>query len=230
MDASDPVRVFIGADSRQPVALSVLQDSINWRSSRPVALQLLKLDTLPISRRGLTEFTFSRFLVPWLCKFQGSAIFMDADILVTGDIAELIAAAEPDLHDVQVMKDQPRFEWPSVMLFNNERCKALTPEYVGDPAHSLFDFKWAESVGSFPKEWNHCVGYSEPCEASLHHFTQGIPVWDETKGNFPEDALWQRQFYHANSTMSWQNMMGNSVHASHTLKRQALREMEKKKC
>lgn len=225
MDARDPVRIFVGADERQPVALSVLQDSINWRSSRPVSIQLLKLDTLPIRRRGLTSFTYSRFLVPWLCRYEGSAVFMDADILVTGDIAELLACARPDAYDLQVMKDQPRFEWPSVMLFNNARCKKLTPEFIDNTGNNLFDFAWADKVGSFPSHWNRCVGYSEEKgEASLYHYTQGIPVWPETKGNYPEDKLWLSQFKHANSTVPWSALMGPSVHAGPTLKRMQLRE------
>lgn len=224
MDAREPVRVFIGADERQPVALSVLQDSINWNSSRPVAIQLLKLDTLPIIRRGLTSFTFSRFLVPWLSGFTGKSIFMDADVLVTGDIAELETFVDGG-HDVHVMKDQPRFEWPSVMLFDNERCTTLTPEYIDDTANSLFDFKWAKSVGSFPPNWNRCVGYAtDHKSASLYHFTQGIPVWPETRGNFREDDLWLKQFRHANSTCPWAELMAKSVHANSTLKRRQLRE------
>jgi hypothetical protein len=222
-DARDPVRVFIGADERQPVALSVLQDSINWRSSRPVSLQLLKLDTLPIKRRGLTTFTFSRFLVPWLCDFRGSAIFMDADILVTGDIADLAACADLD-YDVQVMQGQPKFEWASLMLFNCARCRPLTPEFIEDTANNLFDFKWAKSVGTLPKHWNRCVGYTAGDEpAALYHYTQGLPVWEETRGNFPEDALWLKQFKHANSTVPWKELMGNSVHAPHTIQRMKAR-------
>lgn len=226
MDARDPVRIFVGADERQPVALSVLQDSINWRSSRPVSIQLLKLDTLPIKRRGLTTFTFSRFLVPWLCDFRGSAIFMDADILVTGDVADLIACAEVDKWDVQVMQEQPRFEWPSVMLFNNARCRPLTPAFVDNPENQLFDLSWAKSVGPLPPKWNRCVGYTEgDDQAYLYHYTQGLPVWPETRGNYAEDDLWLKQFKHANSTVAWKDLMANSVHAPHTLKRQALRRL-----
>ena len=226
MDAPDPVRVFIGADERQPIALSVLQDSINWRSSRPVSLQLLKLDTLPIIRRGLTSFTYSRFLVPWLCRFEGSSIFMDADVLVTGDIADLLACAEPDKYALQVMQEQPRFEWPSVMLFNNARCKTLTPEFIDSTRNNLFDFAWASSVGAFPKEWNHCVGYTGRDDAAkLHHFTQGIPVWPETRGNHREDELWLKQFKHANSTAPWADLMARSVHAEATIKKARIRAL-----
>lgn len=223
--AWNPIRIFIGADERQPVALTTLHDSIVWRSSRTVAVTVLRTSQLPVKRRGLTDFTFTRFLVPWLCNYQGIGVFMDADILVTGDIAELVECSSI-FDDVQVMQDQPRFEWPSVMLFNNTRCKALTPEFIENPANNLFDLKWARSIGKLPKEWNACVGYTDVPGAKLYHFTQGVPVWPETKGNFDEDALWLRQHRHANATVPWKDLMGNSVHAEQTLKRQALRTLD----
>lgn len=66
------IRVFIGYDPRQPLAYNVMQHSIARHSSVPVAITPLILDQLPITRRGLTEFTYSRFLVPALCDFKGS--------------------------------------------------------------------------------------------------------------------------------------------------------------
>lgn len=227
-DARDPIRVFVGVDPRQPVGFSVLQHSIHARASRPVSVQPLILRHLPIKRRGLTEFTFSRFLVPWLCDFRGPAIFMDADILVTGDIAELIDCAESIAYDVQVMQEQPRFEWPSVMLFNCARCRILTPEYVDDASNDLYSLNWARKVGTFPAEWNRCVPYGEQAgPAKLYHFTQGLPVWPETRGNYAEDELWLDEHRRANGTVSWAELMGNSVHAAHTLKRYRMRQGSK---
>src|SRR5512135_816786 len=114
----DAIKVFIGFEPRQPLAYNVLQSSLHRNSASRVIVEPLMLHKLPISRRGLTEFTFSRFLVPWLCGYEGVAIFMDADIVVRGDIAELAAQADPQCA-VQVMQEQQRFEWASVMLFNN---------------------------------------------------------------------------------------------------------------
>ena len=74
------LRVFIGYDDRQPVAYNVLQFSIATRSSRPVTITPLIINQLPIKRTGLTPFTFSRFLVPWLCDYQGTALFLDIDM------------------------------------------------------------------------------------------------------------------------------------------------------
>ena len=83
------LKVFVGFDERQRVSFTTLATSIFETASRPVSITPLVLHTLPISRRGLTPFTFSRFLVPWLCNFEGAAVFMDADMLLASDITEL---------------------------------------------------------------------------------------------------------------------------------------------
>lgn len=202
------LRICIGFDPRQPIAFNVLADSILRHASVPVAITPLSLKTLPIKRRGLTQFTYSRFLVPYLCGFEGQALFLDADMVVTGDIAELFAGADGSA--VQVNKDQAKFEWASAMLFDCAQCHVLTPEYVERAL--LFDLAWADSVGSFPAEWNKAVGYAPSgLDAKLYHFTKGIPVWRETRGNV-EDVVFHEAFKHMVSTCSHADLMGNSVH------------------
>lgn len=205
------LRVFIGYDTRQPLAYNVLQHSIISRSSVSVSITPLVLSQLPMQRRGLTEFTYSRFLVPHLCNYVGTALFLDADMVVTGDIAELFSQADVGAYDVQVMQNQKRFEWPSAMLFNCMRCLKLTPEYIEDTANQLLDLKWAKAVGTFSDEWNHCVGYASPGAAKLYHYTQGIPCWPETKG--VEGGPWMAAFKRMIHTVSWKELMGGSVHA-----------------
>lgn len=213
------MRVFIGIDPRQPVAWVVLANSIARHSSIPVEITPLVLKQLPISRRGLTEFTYSRFLVPHLCNFMGRALFLDADMVVTGDIAELAKNLDDCASSVRVVQDQARFEWPSAMLFNNYNCQMLTPDYVQNSANSLFDLAWADhGVGHLPKEWNHCVSYDNPSlEAKLFHYTAGIPIWPETTGQngHIEDKIWLKEAKIAVSSCSYQELMGGSVHAQH---------------
>lgn len=211
------IPVFIGYEPRQPLAYTVCQSSIIRGASKPVAITPLTLKTLPITRRGLTEFTFSRFLVPHLCGYAGRAIFMDADVVVLGDVAELIEAADPEAA-VSVVQNERRFEWPSVMVFNNELCRALTPELVekGSP----FDFGWAGKVGALPKEWNHLVGYDAPQEPKLIHYTQGIPCWPETEG-CELAKQWHKEHSYANSTVAYKDLMGGSVHDKHVKARLA---------
>lgn len=207
------LRVFIGYDPRQPLAYNILQHSIVANASRAVSIMPLVLSTLPVKRRGLTEFTFSRFLVPYLCNYAGTALFLDADMVVTGDIAELFST-DMSHHQVLVNKEQADFEWASAMLFDCAACMMLTPEYVADTKNALFDFKWVEhcAVGSFAPEWNHAVGYAQPRSGvKLYHFTKGIPIWRETKGNV-EDAVFHEAYKAMLHSVSHAELMGNSVH------------------
>ena len=216
------IRVFIGYDERQPLAYNVMQHSVVRHASLPIAVTPLILKQIPLRRRGLTSFTYSRFLVPYLMGFKGWALFVDPDMVVRGDIVELFRAADPQ-SDVMVNTQQPEFEWASAMLFNCEKCTHLTPAFIENPEHPLFDLKWATSVKPFPAEWNHCVNYTQPTNAKLYHYTEGIPCWPETMGA-QEDVYWEKEHKVMNSTVQWRELMGNSVHAERTLKR--LRERQ----
>ena len=214
---NDTCRIFIGYDPRQPVAYNVLQHSIARHSSVPVQITPLILRQLPIKRRGLTEFTYSRFLVPYLSGYVGKSVFMDADMVVTGDIKDLFDMINPACA-VSVMQQQARFEWASVMAFSNSCCKSLTPAFIDDEKNPMFDFAWAPSIGDLPAEWNHCVGYQEPKDAKLYHFTQGLPCFPETSG-LPEDEVWGDEQNAMLSTVDWKSLMGSSVHAKPVLQR-----------
>jgi hypothetical protein len=211
LDMNETLQVFIGVDQRQPIALTAAAHSVVWKSSKPVAIRPLILSQLPIKRRGLTEFTFSRFLVPWLCGFKGKALFIDADMIVTGDIAELFEMG--GMNAVSVMQDQEPFERPSMMLFNCGACLRLTPEFIDDQKNQLFDFAWAPYIGNLPKSWNQIVGYGpfDPRVSKLLHFTRGIPVWDETTDTGYDD-LWLKELADANSTCDYKDLMGHSIH------------------
>lgn len=212
---------MIGYDPRQPVAYNVAQHSVIRNASKPVCITPLVLNQLPITRRGLTEFTFSRFLVPWLCDFKGKAMFMDPDMIVLGDVCAMMDARDPMAGVVHVVKDQPEFEWPSMMVFSNARCRNLTPEYVENPENPLFGFDWADKVGEIPAEWNFCVGYQgEECNTfgpvnpkKLYHFTEGLPIWPQTRNHPDHSPIWEKEFNDANSSVSYAELMGNSVHA-----------------
>lgn len=172
---------------------------------------------LPITRQGATEFTYSRFLVPWLCDFQGFSMFMDEDMVVIGDVHELDVLVGDSA--VYVVKDQPRFEWPSMMVFNNAKCRNLTPEFVQDTKNVLFDFAWAESVGELPAEWNQCCGISKPTtDAKLYHYTQGIPYWPETRGLI-EDKFWFEEYDAMLTSVDWIELHRNTRHFGAVMER-----------
>ncbi len=200
------IRVFIGYDEREAIAFSVLAHSIHRRASAPVSVTPLMLSelsgVLTRERHPLqsTDFSFSRFLTPFLSEYAGWSVFMDCDMLMRDDIARLYALRD-ERYAVMVVKhdhvpkeavkflDQPQSayqkkNWSSVMLFNNARCRALTPDYVNRASGlDLHQFKWLENddlIGQIPASWNHLVGYNARSDAAaLVHYTLGGPYFDE---------------------------------------------------
>ena len=206
------LRIFIGVDVRHILQYTVLHTSIMARTGSPIAITPLLDYQLPVKRRGLTSFTWTRFLVPWLCDYKGWAVFMDSDMMALADIQKLF-----DLRDeskaVMVCQNRLKFEWGSMMLFNcgHPDNKVLTPEYI-ETAEGLHGCQWTDNVGSLPLEWNHLVGYDEPQDAKLVHFTQGVPCYPETKES-EYSAEWNAEAKAAMTAVSWQEIMGQSVHA-----------------
>ena len=200
------IQVFIGYDTREALAYDVLTHSIQARASEPVSIAPLKLSELKTvltrERDPLqsTDFSFSRFLTPYLSAYTGWSVFMDCDMLMLRDIAELWKLRD-DRYAVMVVQHdhvpnesvkflgepQTSYEkknWSSVMLLNNARCRALTPDYVNRaPGLELHQFSWLEHdglIGALPGEWNHLVGYSPPRpDSALVHFTLGGPYFPE---------------------------------------------------
>lgn len=200
------IKLFLGYDPRETVAYYVMCHSIIARASQPVAiapLSLQNLGSLMTRKRDAlqsTDFSFSRFLTPYLCDYQGWSIFMDCDMLIMDDIAKLWKLRD-ERYAVQVVKHnhQPREaikflgtpqtpyqkkNWSSVILFNNAKCKALTPEYVNTASGlELHQFKWLENddlIGEIPHDWNHLVGYdAKTAKVSNAHYTLGGPYFKE---------------------------------------------------
>ncbi len=223
-----PLRIFIGLDPRQVIAYTTCAASIMARASVPVAITPLDIKTLPIERQGLTPFSFTRFLVPWLCDFDGLALYIDADTLFTADPAELFALAEAGGHAVWVRDVEGyAFERAAVMLFDCGHIHnkgVLTPEHIDDEAACraphLID--WTDRVGELGPDWHHLVGYDIPNpNAKLVHFTQGVPAWPETFAcEWSEEwlrdtqvAVWPWATTEIESRVPWDALFGDSVHA-----------------
>ena len=208
-------RIFIGFDHRQCVSYTALHTSIITQSSEPCSITPLVIHQLPLKRTGLTPFTFSRFLVPYLCDYKGWALFLDIDMILLDDITKLFSVADEE-KAVLVSKNEKKFEWASAILFNcgHEANKILTPEYI-EQANGLHQIKWLDEnlIGDIPPEWNHLVGYDQPrTDAKLIHFTQGVPVFKETAG-CEYSGEWNDIMKFSVSAQKWDTLMGNSVHA-----------------
>jgi len=228
-------KVYSGWDKRESNAYDVARASIIKHASTQKTLNInpVELETLtdkgvltrvieqrdgtmwcPISQAPMaTEFAISRFAVPLIQK-KGWALFVDCDVLVQADIAELFALAD-DKYAVMVVKHEhapvettkmdgqiqtvyPRKNWSSVVLWNcaHPSNAKLTHEVLnGWPGRDLHAFKWLadEEIGDLPKEWNWLVGvYPDNPQAKLLHYTLGGPWLPNWKGG-PMDDLWLAQ-------------------------------------
>lgn len=212
------IPVFIGYDPREAIAYHVCANSIIRNSSRPVsiipvALNLFK-DYTETHTDGSNHFIYTRFLVPYLMGWVGHAIFIDGDMIVRSDIAELWDMRRADL-DVQVVKhdyktrmpikylgakneDYPRKNWSSVILWNCNSFpnRKLTPEYVmaATGAH-LHRFEWLDDsrIGELPIEWNWLPDeFGENKNAKLLHYTLGTPCFHEF-ADTPQATEWHSE-------------------------------------
>jgi lipopolysaccharide biosynthesis glycosyltransferase len=146
--------------------------------------------------------------------FTGSAIFIDGDMIVRGDIAELWDMRNPYM-DVQVVKhnyktrmptkylgakneDYPRKNWSSVILWNCNSFpnRKLTPEYVQKATGAeLHRFSWIDDsrIGELPIEWNWLPDEFGPnANAKLLHYTLGTPCFNEF-ADTPQNEDWHQE-------------------------------------
>jgi len=203
--STKPLNIFIGYDKAETVAYHVCAHSIMMNSSVPVSITPLIYDQLPINREKdplqSTDFTYTRFLVPYLMGYEGVGLFMDCDMLVDCDIAELFALNDPTkavsvvkhdyipktkvkfLNNVQSL--YPRKNWSSLMLYNagHDDCKKLTTEVVSrETGKYLHRFEWTEAIGELDVMYNHLVGeYNNDTEAKIYHYTLGTPCFREVR-------------------------------------------------
>ena len=215
------LKVFIGYDKRESAAVWTLANSILKSASVPINFVFLHLPSLTKANlmwrerdpKQSTDFTYSRFLVPYLCDYKQSAIFMDADmVLCPGvDIAEALKYLPMD-HDIAVVKHDykpanstkfagavqtayPMKLWSSFMVFNcyTSKCRNLTPKYINTATGAeLHQFAWTHPsrIAELPEEWNWVPGHSAG-EPKVIHYTEGAPTWKAYRDAANTDVWWQ---------------------------------------
>lgn len=225
-------RVFVGYDPREHIASAVCCSSIRRYSGVPVReLRLTDSDVRTVYSRPYrrengqyidgvngapfsTQFSFSRFLIPYLMAYQGWAVFCDCDFLFRNSIDDLFDVADPAMA-VQVVKHrhkpdaetkmdgvaQTRYgrkNWSSLILWNcgHPANRKITPGEVSrQPGLWLHQFGWLddEEIGELPVTWNFLVGHNDPKECpnpKAVHFTEGGPWWTAFR-DVPFSADWR---------------------------------------
>lgn len=214
------LKVFIGWDSREDIAYEVAKHSILKHNPNievyPLKLYELRekgIYTREDDKKGSTEFTISRFLVPFLSGYKGYSLFMDCDMVCLNDLEFVLEFQDALTNPVSCVKHDyspkskmkmdgqmqhvyPRKNWSSVMLFNNSKCKMLTPDIVNtETPMYLHRMLWADDkIGSLPPKFNFLAGYYdfEEEQPILIHYTDGGP-WFKEYSNCSYSELWKQE-------------------------------------
>jgi hypothetical protein len=218
-------KVFVGYTAKQDIVYCIAKHSIE-RHSRDVicypivqqSLRDLGIYTRAVDKLGATEFSITRFLVPWLAGYRGWVLFCDNDILCLTDLNELFDQVDdkyavmcakhnyaPKLGeklDGQKQTIYPRKNWSSVVLWNcnHPKNQMITPDLVNEVSPMfLHRFMWLEDseIGEFSHVWNWLVEwYREPNDGTpkLLHYTEGGPYFKNyQKTEYAQ--LWRDEYY-----------------------------------
>ena len=217
------MKVYVGYDPREDITYQVCEHSIK-RRNRNIEVVPLKMKTLresgiytrEIDRLASTEFTFTRFFIPYLQNYQGWAVFCDCDFVWQIDADELkkycdeskaVVCVQHDYTppegvkmDGQMQLAYPRKNWSSMVLWNcaHPKNKTLTPELLNrETGKFLHRFSWLEDsdIGSLPHVYNWLVGwYKEPQDGTpkILHYTEGGP-WFENYRDCEYSDIWKKE-------------------------------------
>ena len=207
------IPIFIGYDHRERAATNVLIDSLYQHSSLPLSIAPLitpQLESIGIYKRQRdpkqsTDFSFTRFLVPYLMNYKGWAIFMDCDMLCYEDINKLWEQRE-DKYSLMCVQHQhnpseeikfqgeiqspyPKKNWSSLMMLNCSKCTALNIDFVNNASGlELHRFLWLEGdhqIGEIKGKWNYLVDVNnnlkEKEKPLLAHWTLGGPWFKDQR-------------------------------------------------
>ena len=212
---TDTLPVMIGWDQREAVAADVCRHSLLRHASIPLYVRFLKQE--PLREIGLyrrqwewrggqridliderpfsTEFSFTRFLVPALCGYDGWALFCDCDFLFMADVAELLPfmddskavlvckqihlPTETQKMDGCAQSQYRRKNWSSLMLLNcgHPSTRALHVRDVNERTGAfLHSFDWLDGgeIGELPPQWNYIAGTTTGTPKAVH-LTSGGP-------------------------------------------------------
>ena len=199
-----PIKVFVGTQPGQLVPTKVLQDSIKRNTHHPVFVEMLCDHEIPFNmpkdpkNKPRTPFSFQRFMIPSITT--GKAFYLDSDMQVFGDMAELLKL---DFGDAQVLAcsgmekyghwkgseyavllmDCDKIDWDINDIVNKLDSEELTYEEL------MFEFKMAKVNHCIPPDWNSLDVFEEGVTKLLHYTDMSRQPW--RSANHPHEALWK---------------------------------------
>jgi lipopolysaccharide biosynthesis glycosyltransferase len=216
------MKIFVGYDIREDIAYQVCEYSIKKHNEKAEVIPLKQKElreagiyTRPIDPLSSTEFTFTRFLVPYLSDYKGWAVFVDCDFVFVDDVKNLFDKAD-DRYALMVVKHDytpsegikmdgckqlpyPRKNWSSSILWNcgHKSNRILTTDTINtQTGQYLHRFQWLkdEEIGELKPDWNWLAGwYEEPRDGSPKaiHYTEGGP-WFREYRRCPYHKIWKK--------------------------------------
>jgi hypothetical protein len=186
------INVYIGWDPREVRAYNVCASSLKRHTTVPINIIPIIREELehqnkhkrPHDNLAATQFTYTRFLVPFLNNYNGIAVFCDCDFLWLTDINQLLqeinyGTADFNKKAVYVVKHDytpvntikmdgavqtiyPRKNWSSLIVWNcnHPKHKALSTECINTATGAfLHRFQWLndEEIGEIDLGWNWLV-------------------------------------------------------------------------
>ena len=217
------MKVYVGYDTREDIAYQVCEHSIKRRNGRTEIIPLKQKDLREkgiyyreVDKLASTEFTFTRFFIPYLNDYKGWAVFCDCDFVWRVSPTELeqycddskaVVCVQHDYKpkeglkmDGQVQLVYPRKNWSSMVLWNcgHPKNKVLTPELLNkETGKFLHRFSWLDDsdIGNLPPIYNWLVGwYKEPKDGTpkILHYTEGGP-WFENYRDCEYADVWKKE-------------------------------------
>jgi hypothetical protein len=210
------ITLYIGYDSNnygQELAFEVCKRSV-LRFNKYINIIKLNKKDLQDKRIYLrtndsdasTEFTYTRFLVPFLNNYEGYAIFCDSDFIWRCNLdnikqyfnkSKAVACVQHEYikcnnnlkMDGLKQEWYPRKNWSSLMVFNcgHPDCKNLSITSIANQTPQwLHRMEWTtdDNVDSIPKTYNYLLGYyNDEEEPNAVHLTDGGPWHNDWYNN-----------------------------------------------
>ncbi len=205
MSNEETIRVYVGTDRSQLLAVPVLEYSIKRHTTAQV--EVIPMLDLPVPvpkdpRNGQrTGFSYSRFCIPKLAGYQGKAIYMDADMLVFKDIRELwdipfdgakvVIQQEVKFEEITTQKvgaPKKRKKQCAVMLLNCANLDWDIEKIVAEMDDEKYDYEQlmydmcildeSEVKYGVPFEWN-SLEHWDPETRLLHYTDVYTQPWGE---------------------------------------------------
>lgn len=174
------IRIFVGtAGGEDAESQAVLEYTLRQHASEPLDITWLAADATWNTNGWATPFSGLRWAVPALCGREGKAIYLDSDMLVLGDIAELWSQEIPSGRLALVKGEGAKLR-TCVMLMDCHRLGYWLPptrDIKSRADGSFFNDRLAaqpELTGQIEGLWNcvdlkGCAGLNDPALRLVHY-------------------------------------------------------------